>query len=87
MTPTVGGLHEDIRNTQVTCLGPSEDWFPSTPFPPCVLHRGQGDGLSGLRRLSRPHDAQHVVGRGASTLSTLEINTGSRHLTLNNGLF
>lgn len=45
------------------------------------------DRLSVLSSPSGSNDAHHVAGRGPSTLGTLEINTGSRHLTLNNGLF
>lgn len=40
-----------------------------------------------MRNLSSPDDAHHVAGRDLSTLSMLEINIGSRHLILNNGLF
>lgn len=43
--------------------------------------------LLGVRSQSSPSDAHHVAGRDPSTLGMLEINTGSRHLILNNGLF
>lgn len=94
MTPILCGLHEDTHEASMSSAQASVKTgsLPClsllVPVPPgagCLLHRSQRHGLSGLRSPSGPNDAQHVAGRDSGTLSTLEINTGSRHLILNNG--
>lgn len=67
--------------------------YPPTPFP---LWLSSSLVLTvscrqrwplGASSLSSPNDARRVAGRDPSGLSVLEINTGSRHLISNNGLF